>query len=310
MKKNIRNFISLSDFSRKEIINLINLSADIKRNIKKYKRSLNGNCIGLLFEKPSLRTKSAFYVGTLKLGGSPIYFSPFEIKLGERESIPDVARTLSKYLDCVVLRTFAHSTIEEFTRYSSLSVINGLSDKLHPSQVLGDILTLKEIFKDRLYKIKITFIGDGNNVCHSLMHAASILGLNLYVCTPKGYSPQADIIQEIKMLNPKFSKNIVVTDSIKESIENAHVVYTDVWVSMGKEEEAEKRYEDFKAYQVNLDLLKYASSDCVVMHCLPAQRGKEITDEVIDSERSVVFKQAENRLFSACAILLYVLNRI
>jgi ornithine carbamoyltransferase len=303
----LKNFISLKDFSKEEIIKLVSLIGRLKESPSKYRNVLKNKSIALLFEKPSLRTKTAFYLGALQLGAQPIYYSPQEVMLGKREKVSDVARTLSRFLDAVVLRTFSHNTILEFAKYSIIPIINGLSDLLHPSQVLADLFTIWELKKD-LKKIKVVFIGDGNNVCHSLIYAFSILGGNLYIATPKKYSPSSEVLKEAKVFSSKSKAKIIISNSVKEVAKDADVLYTDVWTSMGKEKEKNIRKKIFKNFQINDKILKLAKKDCIVMHCLPAHRGEEITDSVIDGKNSVVFLQAENRLHSAKAVLVYLLK--
>ena len=303
----IKNFISLKDFSKKEIIGLVKLSLKIKRKPALYKNALKGKHIGLLFEKPSLRTKTAFYLGALQLGADAIYYGPGEVNLGAREKVSDGAKVLSRYLDAVVLRTFSHRLVDEFCRFSSIPVINALSDLCHPSQVLGDLLTLYELKKD-LRKIKFSFVGDGNNVANSLIYALSIIGGNIFIASPGGYEPSEVVLDEAEKIARKSGAYIEVSNNIKKVASDADVLYTDVWTSMGKEKERRKRRRDFKGFQINNRILKMAKKDSIVMHCLPAHRGEEITDDVIESKNSYIFLQAENRLYSAKAILLYVLG--
>jgi ornithine carbamoyltransferase len=303
----MEHFISLKDFSSARIRKLIKLSIDIKAHPFKYKSVLKDRSIGLLFQKPSLRTKTSFYIGALQLGGSPIYYAPEEVKLGKRENVADVSRSLSKYLDAIILRTFSHNTIREFAKFSSIPVINGLSDLCHPSQVLADILTICEL-KGDIKKIKLSYIGDGNNVCHSLIYAFSILGGNLCIATPKGYSPDREVLKEAKKYALLSGAKITFTNSPKDILKGSDVIYTDVWTSMGKEKERDMRKKHFQDFQINDKILKLANKDCIVMHCLPAHRGEEITDSVLDSKKSVVFLQAENRLYTAKAILVYLLS--
>lgn len=299
----MKHFISLKDLSRDEIIKLVELTAKVKKNPRRYQHKLHGKHIGLLFQKPSLRTKASFYLGALQLGAQVIYFAPDEVKIGEREAISDAARTISRYMDCIVFRTFSHRTIKEFAKYSTASVINALSNLLHPSQVLGDLFTLYELKKD-INKIKLAYIGDGNNVCHSLLYAFSILGGSFCAAVPKGYEPDAGVLSECKTIAAKSGAVISIVHNPEQAVRGAEVVYTDVWTSMGEEKDKDLRREAFESFQVNEALLKSADKNCIVMHCLPAHRGEEITDEVIDGPRSVVFLQAENRLHSAKAILL------
>ena len=303
----MRNFISLKEFSKGNLTKLIELVSDLKRKPEVYRNKLKGKCVGLLFQKPSLRTKTAFYLGALQLGADTIYYSPSEVKLGDREKISDVAKTLGRYLDVVVLRTFAHKAVEEFATSSPVSVINGLSDLLHPSQVLGDMFTLYELKKD-ITKIKFSYIGDGNNVCNSLLYAFSILGGNLYIANPKGYKPNQKIVKDCRGKALKSGANIYLSSDPKEAAKSADVLYTDVWTSMGKESEMARRKKVFKIFKIDGKILKLAKKNCLVMHCLPAHRGQEISGSVLDSKRAVAFLQAENRLYSAKAILLYALG--
>ena len=302
------HFISLKYFSSQEIDELLDLAAQIKKNPQESKSSLEGKSVGLLFEKASLRTKTAFYIGAQQLGAKVIYYSPQEVKLGQREEVRDVARTLAVYLDVVVVRTFSHSNILKFSEISSIPVINALSDLLHPSQALADILTIREL-KGDLKKLKVAYIGDGNNVCNSLIYAFSILGGNLELAIPKGYRPYESILKEIKSYQRVSKAKINITDSVSRVAKDADVLYTDVWTSMGKEAENEERKKDFKNFRIDDKILNRAKGDAIVMHCLPAHRGEEITSSVIDGKNSVVFQQAENRLHTAKAILTYILRK-
>lgn len=303
----MNHFISLKNLSAQKLIKLIQLTAKVKKTPGRYKNKLKDKCIGLLFQKPSLRTKTSFYLGALQLGAQVIYYAPSEVKIGERETIADVAKTVSQYLDAVVFRTFSHKFIEEFSGYASVPVINALSNLLHPSQVLGDLFTLYELKKD-IKKIKFAYIGDGNNVCHSLIYAFSILGGNLHIATPPGYEPHHSIVAAGEELAGKSKAKIRVMVDLVQAAEGADVLYTDVWTSMGGEKDQDKRKEAFKNFQINDDVLARAKKNCIVMHCLPAHRGEEITSGVIDGKKSVVFLQASNRLYSAKAILLYALG--
>ncbi|MDD5195776.1 MAG: ornithine carbamoyltransferase [Candidatus Omnitrophica bacterium] len=304
----IRHFISLKYFSAQELWKLVNLASDIKKNPDKYHEALDHKTVGLIFEKPSLRTKTAFFVGTEQLGGSAIYYGSDEIRLGRREKTSDVARTLSGFLDAIVLRTFSHDNVLELAQYASIPVINGLSDLLHPSQVLADIMTITE-HKGDIKKLKVTYLGDGNNVCNSLIYAFSILGGNLVVATPRRYQPQKEIIEEVKMYCRISGANITISEWAQDAARDADVLYTDVWTSMGKEQEQRKRLKVFRPYQINEKILLLAKNDCMVLHCLPAHRGEEITDSVIDGNNSFVFTQAQNRLYAAKAILVYALKK-
>ena len=302
------HFVSLKYFSSKEISEMLDLAAQMKKNPRISKNLLEGKSIGLLFEKASLRTKTAFYIGAQQLGAKVIYYSPQEVKLGQREEVADVARTLSVYLDAVVVRTFSHSNILKFSEISSIPVINALSDLLHPSQALADVLTIQEL-KGSLKKLKVAYIGDGNNVCNSLIYAFSVLGGNLHLAIPKGYWPYQSVLDEVGSYHRVSGAKINLADSVSQAAKDADVLYTDVWTSMGKEQEKGERKKAFKNFRIDDKILKVAKADAIVMHCLPAHRGEEITSSVIDGENSVVFQQAENRLHTAKAILAYNLRR-
>jgi len=304
----MKHFISLKDFSAKEIRKLIQLALKMKKNPSSYKNYLAGKAIGLLFEKASLRTKTAFYLGALQLGAEVIYYAPEEVKLGQREKVSDVARTLSGYLDLAVLRTFSHKTILDFKAVSGMPVVNGLSNLLHPSQVLADIMTIEEL-KGNLQKLKVTYIGDGNNVCASLINAFFVLGGKLTIASPVKYLPKPGILKAARKDAAKSKAVINLSSSVVEAARGADVLYTDVWVSMGNEKETIDRKKAFKKFRIDDTILKHANKDCLVLHCLPAHRGEEITDSVIDGKQSAVFQQAENRLYTAKAILYYLLRK-
>lgn len=301
------HFISLKYFSADEINDLLDLTRAVKAQPDQFKNSLPGKCIGLLFEKASLRTKTAFYAGALKLGAKAIYYSPSEIQLGKREEVKDVARTLSLYLDLIVLRTYSHETIMEFTRHAAIPVVNGLSDLAHPSQTLADIFTISES-KGDIRNLKAVYVGDGNNVCNSLIYIFSILGGNLTLVIPKKYTPSPEVMSEAKNYSSISKAKIDIAFDLENAVAGADVLYTDVWTSMGKEKEAQARKKAFKNFQINDRILAKAKGDCLVMHCLPAHRGEEITDSVIESNNSVIFKQAENRIHTAKAILMHMLK--
>jgi len=301
------HFISLKYFSSQEINKLIGLASQIKSKPSEFKEVLKDKCIGLIFEKPSLRTKTAFYVGALQLGAEAIYYTSQEVKLGTREQVCDVSRTLSRYLDLVTLRLVSHESILEFAKFSSIPVVNGLSSFLHPSQVLADILTIQEL-KGDIKKLKVAYIGDGNNVCNSLIYAFSILGGNLKLATPQEYLPSEIVLSQAEDCHKASGAKVSFSATAQEAARDADVLYTDVWASMGQEDEAGVRKNIFKDYQINDKILAQAKKDCIVMHCLPAHRGEEITDSVIDSKNSAVFLQAENRLHAAKAILAYILT--
>jgi ornithine carbamoyltransferase len=302
----MKNFISLHHFNAKQLNDLVKLSVDMKKNKSKYFTALKNQHVGICFQKPSLRTKTAFCIGALELGANILYYSPDEIKLGKREKISDAAQVMSRYLHALVLRTFGHEDVVEFTKYAKVPIVNGLSDKYHPSQALADVMTIVEHLGD-LKNLKIAYIGDGNNVCNSLMHAFAIMGGNLFIATPKGYEPDKKVMADTLALEGIKGTIAVVRDA-REAVKDADVLYTDVWTSMGQEDEARERRKLFQSYQINQKLLNLANKKAIVMHCLPAHRGEEITDEVMDGTHSVVFDQAENRLHTAKAILYSVMS--
>jgi len=302
------DFISLADFTREELLQLIDLSVHLKqeRYIGRYNSDLEGYTLAMIFEKPSLRTRLSFEIAMNDLGGRAIYLAPSDIQLGKRETIEDAAIVLSSMAHCIMARVFAHETIEELSENSSVPVINGLSGLLHPCQGLADYMTVYEKF-GRLDGIKLAYIGDGNNVCHSLMLGGAVLGVTVKVATPEGYEPNSDVQDLARELTVGKGQEIVIVNDPIEAVKGADVVYTDVWASMGEEDEREKRKEIFALYQINNDLFKRAGKNAILMHCLPAHYGEELTYEVSRHERSVIFDQAENRLHTAKAILLSLL---
>ncbi|MFH1868953.1 MAG: ornithine carbamoyltransferase [Candidatus Omnitrophota bacterium] len=304
MKKDL---ISLRGLNQKDIERLLDLAEKVKSKPAAYKNKLTGKSLGLIFQKPSNRTRVSFEVGMNQLGGYTIYLGPDDIKLGTREAPKDIALTLSRYLDVIVARTFSHEAIVDLAKNATIPVINGLSDMFHPCQALADIFTIKEKLK-KLKGSKLAFIGDGNNVLHSLLYCCSKTGLSLSVASPKGYEPDPKILDEAVEIAKETGSQIEVVKNKEEAAKGADVLYTDVWVSMGQEQERDKRLKDFAGYQIDSALLKQAKPNCFVMHCLPAHRGDEITDEVIDGPASIVFDQAENRLHIQKAVLLELLT--
>jgi ornithine carbamoyltransferase len=302
-----KDFVSITDLGTEEIDELFQITTRLKKELKAGKEHhiLKGKILAMVFEKPSLRTRVTFETGMSQLGGHAIYLGPNDIQLGKRESIPDGARNLSRWVDCIMARTFAHKTITELSQYASVPVINALSDREHPCQILADFFTVSE-HKGKLKGLKYAYIGDGNNVCNSMIFFFSIYGLSLMVASPEGYEPLPSIIEKSeKIKNSDYNLNIV-NDPIKAA-EDADVIYTDVWASMGQEDEKEERKKVFGGFQVNANLLSKAKQDVIVMHCLPAHRGEEITDEVMDGPHSVVFDEAENRLHTEKALLVKLL---
>ncbi|MFH1996376.1 MAG: ornithine carbamoyltransferase [Candidatus Omnitrophota bacterium] len=302
-----RNILSISDLSADEIYDIINRTKQVKKNRLRYARSLYGKCIGMVFEKPSNRTRVSFEVGMVQLGGHAVYLGPSELGMGKRESAKDVARVLSRYLDAIITRTFDHAEAEELARYATVPVVNGLSDKAHPCQALCDIFTVAEKF-GAFRGVQLAYVGDGNNVLNSLMCASAKVGLNITVATPKGFEPKPYVVKQSKEFAKRSGSKVLITNDLKKAIAGADVVYTDVWVSMGQESQTTRRLKAFRPYQVNEKQLCIAKKNCFVMHCLPAHRGQEITDGVIDSARSIVYDQAENRMHTEKAILLRLLK--
>jgi len=303
MKKDL---ISIKDLSVKEIQDIFTLTCQLKKNKPKFSKALSGKTLVLLFQKPSNRTRVSFEVGMYQLGGNAVYLSPGEINLGVRESIHDVAKTLSRYADAIVLRTFEHQNVLEMAKFAEAAVINGLSDFSHPCQALADIYTIKE--KLKLVEGKtLAYVGDGNNVCNSLLFACAKTGMNINVASPEGFAPEAAVLSEAKKLSAGGAVIKLFYDP-KEAVKNSDVIYTDVWASMGQEAEAEERKRAFKDFQINPKLVSLAKKNTLIMHCLPAHRGEEITADVIDGKNSVVFDQAENRMHVQKAILLKLLG--
>jgi len=304
-----RDFLSLADLSTSQIWALLELAASLKKewasnNKKAY---LADKTLVMVFQKSSLRTRVSFDVGMAQLGGHGVYLSPNEIKLGQRESIPDAARVLSGYADAIMARVYAHSDIVTMAKWASVPVINGLSNHNHPCQGLADLLTVYEKVGE-LRGVKLAYVGDGNNVLHSLLLGGAKVGMQVVAATPRDYEPLPDVVRQAKDIARETGAAIQIMTDPNKAVEGADVVYTDTWVSMGQEAEAEARERIFPPYQVNLMLLQDASDDVGIMHCLPAHRGKEITSEVMDGPRSWVFDQAENRLHAQKAILLDLLR--
>ncbi len=298
------NFTCDLDLSQDELVTLLDLTQQVKSNPTRFARALTGQYLSLLFEKPSLRTRLTFELAIKQLGGDSVLTTG---PIGDREPLKDVARNLDRWTNGIVARTFSQQTIDELAHWSAVPVINALSDRFHPCQALADIFTLQEKFGD-LDGLKLAFVGDGNNVAHSLMLSALRLGMHFSIATPAGYEPDAEIVAQAEPLAAVSGAELVITNDPSEAVRGAQAIYTDVWASMGKEHEQEKRRADFARYQVNQKLLTQASGDAVFLHCLPAKRGEEVTDEVIESEQSVVFDQAENRLHVQKALLLMLIG--
>lgn len=303
-----KDLISIGFLEREEIDEIFALAADIKKAKEQYRDALSGKILALIFEKPSLRTRFTFEAGIYELGGKGIYLGPAEIGLGKRETIHDAARNIERWAHGVVIRTFSHRNVTTFVEACSVPVINGLDDLLHPCQALTDLFTLLE-HKKRLKGLTIAWIGDGNNVLHSLMWASVKKGVNLRIAVPKGYEPDEQITKKVLDAASAQDSAVTITHSAGEAARGADAVYTDVWTSMGRESEARERRKVFKPFRVDESLMREAKSDALFMHCLPAHRGEEVTDEVIDAPYSIVFDQAENRLHLQKALMLLLLGK-
>jgi len=305
----VKHLLSMQDLSPNEIEAILDDAAGLKEKLRRGEphELLQGKTLGMIFEKPSLRTRVTFETGMTQLGGHAIYLAPADIQLGKRESVPDTARNLSRWVDAVMARLFKHDIIVELARHSSVPVINGLTDLHHPCQTLGDLLTIRE-HKGKLRGLKLAWVGDGNNVCNSLLLGCTLVGMNISAVCPHGYEPDASVVKQAKKNAEKSGAKLELLTNPKKAVAGADVIYTDVWVSMGQEKEAKRRMRAFKGYQVNAQLLKLAKPNAIVMHCLPAHRGQEITDEVIDGPRSVVLDQAENRMHAQKALLVSLLT--
>lgn len=302
-----RDFLSIRQFSSDELASLLSLAREMKARPAEFAASLKGQTLALIFEKPSLRTRVSFDVGIQQLGGFSVYLSPAEINLGKRESVHDVAKNLERMVQGIMIRTFGHHIVEEMAEHASIPIINGLTDFSHPCQAMADYLTILEL-KGRLKGVKVAYVGDGNNVANSLLFAGVRFGAHVRVATPAGYEPRPEVVAWVTEHARATGSICTITHDPVEAVRDADVVYTDVWASMGQEAEAEQRKGIFQPYQVNAGLFGQANGEALFMHCLPAHRGDEVTAEVIDSPRSVVFQQAENRLHAQKAIM-YALMR-
>ncbi|MDR7416256.1 MAG: ornithine carbamoyltransferase [Armatimonadota bacterium] len=303
-----RDLLSMEDLSREEILEILDLASQLKREqrVRRPHRLLRGRTLALIFEKPSLRTRVTLEVAMRQLGGDVVSLTQQDIGLGVRESVADVARNLSRWVDGIAARVFSHRTLEDLARAAEVAVINALSDREHPCQTLADLLTIREKF-GTFQGTVVAWVGDGNNVCHSLLLGGVKVGLSLRVATPEGYEPDRTILEAARNYGERTGARILLTHRPEEAVRGAQVVYTDVWTSMGQEAEREKRRRAFAGFQVNEALLAH-SPEALVMHCLPAHRGEEITDAVLDGPRSVVLDQAENRLHVQKALLALVLG--
>ena len=302
-----KDLLSIGDLTSDELLGIINWAARMKKG-KAMSTVLAGKTLALLFEKPSLRTRVSFDVAMYQLGGHSVYLSQAEVGLGSREPIADAARTLSRYVDIIAARTFAHATVESLAKYATVPVINALSDGEHPCQALADIMTIYEK-KGKLEGLTVAYIGDGNNVSNSLMLACVLVGMNFRIASPKGYELPDKMVRLGLRSSKKVGAEIALLKEPREAVKGADVVYTDVWTSMGQEAEAEKRRKAFAGYQVDAKLMKLAAKDAIFMHPLPAHHDEEVAPGIVDSKQSVVFDQAENRLHVQKAILAEILGK-
>ena len=302
-----KDFVSIADYSREEIESIFELTAELKAKTKKREEHhiCKGLTMSMIFAKPSARTRISFETGMYQLGGYALYLSPNDIGIGKREAVKDIARVISRYNDIIMARLFSHDHMLELAEYATVPVINGLTDYNHPCQIMADIFTVKE-HRGNLNDLKITYIGDGNNIANSWINLSAKLPMHLVICAPGGYEPDKATLDFAAQAG--LSKVEVLADPVV-AVKDADVVYTDVWASMGQEEEAAERRKIFMPYQVNSELMQHARKDAYVMHCLPAHRGDEITDEVVDSKQSIVFDEAENRMHVQKAVIARLLSR-
>lgn len=303
-----RDFLTVCDLTRKEAEQVLALASEVKINPSRFSRALSGQVMVMIFEKPSLRTRVTFEAGISSLGGTAIYLAPDQIRMGQREPTSDVAKNLERWVQVIVARTFEHSTLEELARHARIPVINALSDRTHPCQAFADFQTIREVFGET--PVAIAYVGDGNNVCHSLMLLGAMLGYEVRVATPQGYEPNSEFVEQAKRLAEQSGGKVTLGNDPKTLVKDAQVLYTDVWTSMGQEEEAKERLKSFSGFQVNTELVEAAGSDVKIMHCLPAHRGEEITEEVMESPGSILLDQAENRLHAQKALLLGILGGV
>ena len=303
-----KDFISIHDLTLYDFYQILDMTQIMKDRPGRFQNKLKNKILAMIFQKPSLRTRVTFEVGMLQLGGEAIYLGPQDIQMGTRESVQDIGKNLERWVDGIMIRTFAHQTILDLARSAAIPVINGLTDLLHPCQAMADFFTLREK-KGDLRSLKLAYIGDGNNVCHSLLFAAAKAGTKVSVATPPGYEPKAEIVKQAKEGGKETGFSLELGNDSGQAALDADVIYTDVWASMGQEQEKEKRAKIFAPFQVNKDLMARAKKDSVFMHCLPAHRGEEVTDDVLDSSHSIVFDQAENRLHIQKVIMLLLMGK-
>lgn len=305
-----RDFLTLKDYTSDELIEMIELGIKLKKEREKnidQTHYMKGKKVALIFEKSSTRTRVSFEVGVFELGGYPLFLSKNDIQLGRGETIADTARTLSRYVDMIMIRTFEHSKIEELAKYASVPVINGLTDDFHPCQVMADVMTIYEKL-GKFKGVKVAFVGDGNNMANSWMIGAAKFGIDFTLACPKGYEAKQDVFVEARKIALDTGAKIEMTNDPYEAVRGADIIYTDVWASMGQEAESEKRLKDFKGFQVDANLMKATGKNTYFMHCLPAHRGEEVSEEVLESDMSIVFDEAENRLHAQKAIMVKLIK--
>ncbi|MEI7481430.1 MAG: ornithine carbamoyltransferase [Elusimicrobiota bacterium] len=300
-----KDFLRVADYTKDEIKEIFDLTGKIKTRQKKGDpaKPLEGKTLGMIFQKSSTRTRVSFEVGMYQLGGYPLFLSANDLQLKRGETIADTAKVLSRMLDAIMIRTYAHSEVEELAKHATIPVINGLTDSHHPCQIMADIYTIME-HKKSVKGLTVAWVGDGNNVLHSWIEGAPLTGMNLRMAVPPGYEPDKDILKFGVELAKKEGTQMLLTNDPVEAVKGADVIYTDVWVSMGQDAEKEKKLRDFKGFQINGDLMKHADKDYVFMHCLPAHRGEEVSEEIIDGPHSIIFDEAENRMHVQKAILV------
>ena len=301
------DLISIHDLAREEVLEILDLASKVKRAPAPYGEALRQKTLAMIFEKPSLRTRVSFEAGMTQLGGHAIALGPSDVSMGKRESVADIARTLSGMADGIMARTFSHQAIVDLARHATIPVINGLSNHLHPCQALADFLTVREIF-GRCEGIRLAYVGDGNNVAHSLMYAGAKLGAHVSLATPASHAPDPGVVERARKDAAATGASISVGHDVAEAVAGADVVYTDTWASMGQEAEHDERVKVFRPFQIDAAVMAKASQSAVFMHCLPAHRGEEVTDDVIESKASVVFQQAANRLHAQKAVLILLME--
>jgi ornithine carbamoyltransferase len=303
-----KDFLSVHDLSLYEFSQMLDMAVEMKKNPRKYRKTLEGKILAMIFQKPSLRTRVTFEAGMLQLGGEAIYLAPSDIQMGSREGAYDIGKNMERWVDGIMIRTFGHQIAVDLAASTRIPVINALTDLSHPCQAMADVLALRE-HKGTLAGLKLTYVGDGNNVCHSLLLAAARAGMTMAVATPAGYEPKPEMVAMAREDGKDTGFKAIITNNPDEAVAGADAIYTDVWASMGQEAEKEKRARIFAPFQVNARLMSLAKKDAVFMHCLPAHRGDEVTDEVIDSPASIVYDQAENRLHVQKVILSLLLGK-